>query len=716
MKNSCGSPYPCHGPPAGDQCRSGDAQARAATCPDLANALRQFKTWQTTDLYSSLRVGHTTAKGRHLNDKRSITGQGDHMGKLSDRDWPGQFSDQRVTLALRVLETTDLHGQARGYDYFNDRPAPRRGLAALASEIAQARSEAPNCLLFDCGDFLQGTPLTQLWSEPGETADSHDGENPMIAAMNALGYDAAALGNHEFDFGLASLERALETADFPTVCANLHASSDTPIRPWAMIERRFADSHGTERHLRVAVIGVLPPPSLAWLETRPEAELSTSSLLEAMKAQLRLIRAAGADLVVALAHTGISPLPLDQNAPQGSAPAAERAAVTIAQLDGIDIVLAGHEHLRFPDPSRPSFAGIDPVLGTLHGKPALNAGAGGTHLGVLDLVLEKRKEGWALAAHRAELRPAQGESGPDSAAVLASSARAHRRTLDHIRRPIGTTAEPLHSYFTQIAPDRTLALTIAAKRRYAREKLAGRPEADLPLLGAASSFKSGGTAGSAHFIDIPAGPLRMSHLDDIYLFNNMVAAVELSGAELRDWLEQAVSIYKQQRADGRLRMLCDFAFASYHFDVIAGITYEIDLSQPPRFRPDGRLNTAARGRIRDLRHEGARVSDTDRFIVVSNDFRLSGGGGFKQRGRPVSLAPEPMRVRDLLLQEIDAQQGPLRIDAPPIWRFAPLPGARALYHTGPGASAYLSELAQVGLQAEPGPVDANGFLPLEIAL
>ncbi|WP_078603893.1 5'-nucleotidase C-terminal domain-containing protein [Thioclava sediminum] len=638
------------------------------------------------------------------------------MGKLSDRDWPGQFSDQRVTLALRLLETTDLHGQARGYDYFNDRPAPRRGLAALASEIAQARSEAPNCLLFDCGDFLQGTPLTQLWSEPCKIAGSHDGENPMIAAMNALGYDAAALGNHEFDFGIGPLAQALEAATFPMLCANLSASIGTPIRPWAMLERRLLDSHGNERTLRIAVIGVLPPPSLAWLETRPGAELSTSSLLEATEAQLQLIRASGADLVIALAHTGISPLPPGDEASQDPEHSAERAALLIARLDGVDIVLAGHDHHGFPDATRPAFAGIDPVLGTLHGKPALNAGARGTHLGVLDLVLEQTQDGWRLAAHRAELRPAQQETGPDSAAVLAASDRAHRRTLDHIRRPIGTTAEPLHSYFTQIAPDRTLALISAAKRRFARERLAGRPEADLPLLGAASSFKSGGAAGSAHFIDIPPGPLRMSHVDDIYLFNNTVGAVELNGAELRDWLEQAASIYNQQHPDGQLRMLCDLTFASYHFDVISGITYEIDLSQPPRFRPDGSLRPAAPGRIRDLRHEGARISNTDRFIVVSNDFRLSGGGGFKRRGRPVPIDPEPVLVRDLLLEEIDAQEGPLHLDAPPIWRFSPLPGARALYHTGPGAAAYLCELEQAGLRASSGPVDANGFLPLEISL
>lgn len=643
------------------------------------------------------------------------------MGRTPDRHLSGQFADERVTLTLRILETTDLHGHVRAYDYFTDRPAPNSGFAALASEIERARSEQPNTLLFDCGDYLQGTPMTQLWGQEADTCP--DCPHPMIAAMNTVGYDAVALGNHEFDFGIPRLDRALKDADFPVVCANLTFGTKRAPTRWIMLERKVIGEHGLAYSLRIAVLGLLPPTTLGWMQARNTDQFAMSGLLDAACDTLAEIRAAEPDLVIALAHTGIAPLPPMPVLDKIVGRRAEQAALAVARLDGIDVVLAGHDHRRFPDPDFPPSDEIDPQAGTLHGKPALNAGTRGTHLGVLDLELKHLRGRWRIARHKASLRhvghghtadtPPPGES----ARVLAASAPAHARTLTHIRREIGQSDCALHSFFSLIAPDRALALIAEVKRKHARRCLAGRPEAELPLLTAVSSFRSGGLAGPDNFVDIAPGPLRLSHLDDLYLFNNVLGAVEITGAELRDWLEQSASIFRQLMPGAQNQPLRDAAFASYHFDVISGLSYAIDLREPARYSVNGRRVAPQSHRIKDLRlSDGNPVADSDRFVLLSNDFRLSGGNGYLARGQPVVLEPEPALIRDLIYHEVVATGKPLRIDASAIWRFLPMPGTRALYQTGPGALTHLAELGQAGISARALPFDESGFLNLEIKL
>ncbi|KEO56036.1 5'-nucleotidase C-terminal domain-containing protein [Thioclava pacifica] len=640
------------------------------------------------------------------------------MGQRPDRG-TGQNADLRcATLSLRLLETTDLHGHVRAYDYFTDRPAPHRGLSALALEIARARDEARNCLLFDCGDFLQGTPITQIWGE-GDPALA-DAPNPMIAAMNTVGYDAAALGNHEFDFGLAQLDRALAEANFPFVCANLERSpeSESPaargkVTPWRMIEREMQDDAGRMQKMRIAVIGLLPPPTLGWMQKRYTGAMATTCIEQAARHHLAQIRAARPDLVIALAHTGIAPI---EPGKHDCACDSEHAALAVAQLDGIDVVLAGHDHRPFPDLGRPATAGIDPITATLAGKPAINAGVAGTTLGVLDLTLERRDGTWQITRHSAALRQVRNGEPRECAAILTASASAHAATLAHIRREIGESAVPLHSYFSMISPDRCLALMARAAFSHAAERLRGHPLAALPRLAAVSTFKAGGLGGAGNFIDIPAGKLRASHLDDLYLFNNGIGAVEITGAELRDWLEQSASVFFQITPGTQAPRLRDPGFASYQFDVISGLRYEIDLSQPPRFAPDGRCIAPEAARIRTLTHAGRPVTPDDRFVLLGNDFRLSGGSGFRQRGRPMNLDPAPVLIRELLQSEIRAANPVLDIAPEPIWRFAPMPGTQVICHTGPGAKPHLHELATHGVHATPLPIDSDGFLPLRIAL
>ncbi|MCE5973683.1 bifunctional 2',3'-cyclic-nucleotide 2'-phosphodiesterase/3'-nucleotidase [Sinirhodobacter sp. WL0062] len=609
-------------------------------------------------------------------------------------------------IALRLLETTDLHGHIHGYDYYTDRPSDAVGLARLTSQIDAARAEAANCLLFDNGDFLQGTALTEYW---GRERGLSEGEtHPMIAAMNAVGYDAGTPGNHEFNYGLDFMMRALAGADFPMVCANAitELGAEPPrdrtlLPPWVILTRPMRDTAGTEHTLRIGIIGLLPPQITAWDRQHLEGRLTTRGIVEAARAHVPALRAAGADLVVALAHTGISPCEEDT----------EHAALALARVPGIDVLLCGHSHLCFPGPETHAAPGIDPARGTLHGKPAMLAGRWGSHLGVMDLQLQQTPDGWHIADFTTELRPIHPAAGPprppEAPRIIATNTAAHAETLAFARRPVGHSAVALHSYFAPVAPDRALTLVAQAQRNHVRRCMGG----DLPILSAVSPFKCGGRSGPEHFLDIPPGPLTTRHIVDLYLFPNTVSAIEVTGADLADWLERAAGLFCRLSPGLQDQPLLNPDFPCYNFDVILGLTYQIDLSQPARYALDGRLANADVRRIGEICHAGKPVAPDDRFILATNNYRSSGAGGFVAEGsRALDLGP-PMAAQDALMDAVRSTTS-IAPDPEPIWRFAPLPGTPAIYRTSPRAARFLP--LSPGPRMEPLGLAEDGFLEIRL--
>ena len=280
-------------------------------------------------------------------------------------------------VALRILATTDMHMNVLPYDYLADRPSGRGGLARTASLIARRRAEVDNCLLLDNGDFLEGTPLGDFAAR--RTAGM-DRPHPAIAAMNALAYDAAALGNHDFSFGLAFLRGATDRARFPVLAANLHVRRGRGFAPYAIVDRSLRDVAGRQVPMRIGLVGFLPPQTAEW-----DRDLSSDLICDDIVATAGRIvpqmRRAGAQIVIALAHTGIGD--------PAARPGMENAATALAATPGIDAVIAGHTHQVFPGRDFRAIPGIDPQRGTLAGKPAVMAGFGGSHLGVIDLRLRR---------------------------------------------------------------------------------------------------------------------------------------------------------------------------------------------------------------------------------------------------------------------------------------------------------------------------------------
>ncbi|HIF78160.1 MAG TPA: bifunctional 2',3'-cyclic-nucleotide 2'-phosphodiesterase/3'-nucleotidase, partial [Sulfitobacter sp.] len=359
---------------------------------------------------------------------------------------------------LRLMETTDLHVHVFPYDYYADKEVDTVGLSRTASIVKSIRAEATNTLMLDNGDFLQGNPMGDYiaYERGMKEGDMH----PVIQAMNTLGFDASTLGNHEFNYGLDFLMKSLAGADFPVVSANVvkkvgakPSDDDTLVKPYVILDRMLTDGAGEAHPIKIGIIGFVPPQIMAWDRRHLEGKVQARDILETARAWVPQMKEAGADIIIALSHSGIGAAKEEDMM--------ENASVPLAAVDGIDAIMTGHSHLVFPSGSYADYPGVDVSAGTIHGKPATMGGFWGSHLGLIDLMLERDAGGWRIASHSAEARAISQRNEDRSvmplvesdAEVLASVQQDHDETLAYVRRAVGKTDANLHSYFALVADD-----------------------------------------------------------------------------------------------------------------------------------------------------------------------------------------------------------------------------------------------------------------------
>jgi 2',3'-cyclic-nucleotide 2'-phosphodiesterase/3'-nucleotidase len=296
-------------------------------------------------------------------------------------------------------------------------------------------------------------------------------------------------------------------------------------------------------------------------------------------------------------------------------------------------------------------------------------------------------------------------AAPDPA-VLAAAEADHLAALTYIRRPVGRSTAPIHSYFALLAHDPVGKLVADAQRWHVASALAGTVHAVLPLLSATAPFKTGGRGGPEHFTDVPAGDVALRNIADLYHFPNTIRAVQISGAELHEWLERSAGAFNRLLPGTQDQPLLDPDFPGYNFDVIDGVDFEIDLSEPARYSPEGALIAPQARRVVGLRFGGAPIDLAQQFVIATNNYRASGGGSFPGIGpdRVVLDGGEPSRE---VLRQFVARQGTVHARHGGSWRFRALPGTTALFETGPGAERYLPDLHH--LRLEPLGIGTNGF-------
>ena len=603
-----------------------------------------------------------------------------------------------------------MHGHVLPFDYFSHETDRPHGLARVATLVQQARREAgaENCLLLDNGDFLQGTPLSDLTPHPGH---GWRGQHPVLRAMNKMGYDAATLGNHEFNFGLDWLRGALREAAFPLICANVVTRSgdspredDTFLPPFVILTRALRDSDGRAQTLRIGLIGLTPPQIMTWDHAHLAKRLTARDMVDCARAWVPEMRRQGADLVIALAHSGIEtgpdrPMPepalRDASLPRSISDAAmqENAARAIARVPGIDAIIAGHSHRSFPGPDHATTPGADSARGTLCDIPCVIPGFAGSHLGQIDLDLTRHEGGWQVTGHNAMLRPTNATA--PCRRLSRSLARAHAHTVRLTDRIVARTTHPIHSYLTLVQDDLATQLVNHVQRTALQEALEHTPHAGLPVLSASAPFKTGGRGGPDHYTDIPAGPLRLRNVADLYGFPNTLCGLLVTGADLRDWLERSAICFNTITPGRTGQALLDAGVPGHTFDVIAGLSYRIDLAQPPRFDIKGALIAAGARRIRDLSHAGRPVADTDRFVIATNSYRAWGGGPFRGLAARGMIYRGRLSIRDMISEHV-IRLGTIKLQPRSSWGFVPLPGTHVEIETGPGLRAYPEDIAALG--------------------
>ncbi|WP_300060565.1 bifunctional 2',3'-cyclic-nucleotide 2'-phosphodiesterase/3'-nucleotidase [uncultured Roseobacter sp.] len=618
---------------------------------------------------------------------------------------------------LRIMETTDLHVHVFPYDYYSDKPVDTVGLARTASLIQSIRDEASNALLIDNGDFLQGNPMGDYiaYERGMKEGDMH----PVIQAMNSLGFDASTLGNHEFNYGLDFLMKALARADFPVVSANvaLELGSDptkdkTLIPPYVILDHAVTDGAGAEHPIKVGLIGFVPPQIMTWDRRHLEGKVQARDILETAQAYLPQMKEEGADIIVALSHSGIG----SPNATEGM----ENAAVPLAGLDDVDAILTGHSHLVFPSSEYDGFSGVDVGAGTVMGTPATMGGFWGSHMGLIDLLIEKEGGEWRVVSATSEARPISKRNEGRSVTalvdsdpkVLASVQTEHDATLAYVRRAVGKTDAPLHSYFALVADDPSVQIVSIAQMWYIEQMLKGTEHEGLPILSAAAPFKAGGRGGPEYFTDVPAGDVAIKNVADLYLYPNTARAVRVTGQQVKDWLERSAGIFNRVEPGAQDAPLINTSFPSYNFDVIDGVSYQIDLSQPSKYDTKGEVLDASANRIVNLTYNGQPLDMKAEFIVATNNYRAGGGGNFPGAAPETVIFEGPDTNRDVIVRYI-VEKGTISPRADGNWSFTSMEDTTVLFDTGPAAKAYLN---QVNAQIEAAGDGPDGFARFRISL
>ncbi|EOD6735404.1 bifunctional 2',3'-cyclic-nucleotide 2'-phosphodiesterase/3'-nucleotidase [Cronobacter sakazakii] len=606
-----------------------------------------------------------------------------------------------ATVDLRILETTDLHSNMMDFDYYKDAPTEKFGLVRTASLIKAARQQAANSVLVDNGDLIQGSPLGDYMAAKGlKDGDVH----PVYKALNTLDYAVGNLGNHEFNYGLDYLHKALAGATFPYVNANIiDAKTQKPLfTPYLIKETQVKDKDGKPHTLKIGYIGFVPPQIMTWDKANLSGKVTVNDITETARKYVPQMRAEGADLVVVVAHSGLSAEPYKAMA--------ENSVYYLSQVPGVDAILFGHAHAVFPGKDFAAIKGADIAKGTLNGVPAVMPGMWGDHLGIADLVLNNDSGKWKVTQSKAEARPIYDTQAKKSLAVedpaLVKVLKAdHDATREFVSQPVGKSADPMYSYLALVQDDPTVQVVNNAQKAYVEHFIQGDPDlAQLPVLSAAAPFKVGGRKNDpASFVEVEKGQLTLRNAADLYLYPNTLVVVKATGAEVKAWLECSAGQFNQIDVNNtKPQSLLNWdGFRTYNFDVIDGVNYQIDVTQPARYDGECQTINPKAERIKNLTFNGKPIDPNATFLVATNNYRAY-GGKFAGTGDSHIAFASPDENRVVLAAWIGAETkraGEIHPAADNNWRLAPIAGNHKLdirFETSPSdkAAAFIKEKAQ----------------------
>ena len=520
-----------------------------------------------------------------------------------------------ATIELRVMETTDIHANVMDYDYYKSQATEQFGLVRVASLINKTRSEVKNSVLVDNGDLIQGSPMGDYMAEKGlNKGDVH----PVYKAMNLLSYDAGNIGNHEFNYGLDYFSKAKAGADFPYVNANVYdaKTGKNYFRPYIIKDQTFTDTDGKKQTVKVGYIGFVPPQIMQWDRKNLEGKVVAKDILQSAQKFVPQMKTEGAEVVIAIPHSGISTEPHKAMA--------ENSVYYLSEVEGINAIMFGHSHGVFPGQSYAGIKGVDLEQGTINGVPAVMPGRWGSHLGVVDLKLDDSNGSWEVVSGRAEARPIFDRAANKALVeadenIVKAVKEEHAGTREFVEQPIGKATDVMYSYLALVQDDPTIQIVNDAQIDYVERFIQGDPDLDgIPVLSAAAPFKAGGRKDDPNgYTEVESGTLTFRNAADLYLYPNTLVALKINGKELKEWLEMSSGQFNQIDPNNTERQyLINWDdFRTYNFDVVEGVEYMVDVTQPARYDSDGRLVNAGAERIVGLSFNGKPVKDDQPFIL-----------------------------------------------------------------------------------------------------
>ncbi|RGA06931.1 bifunctional metallophosphatase/5'-nucleotidase [Microbispora triticiradicis] len=513
------------------------------------------------------------------------------------------------TVKITVMASSDIHGNALNWDYYknaeyDDSAHNDVGLAKISTMVSQIRADrgAGHTLLFDSGDTLQGTPLDYYYAkiEPiTSTGETH----PMAKAMNAIGYDAVTLGNHEFNYGLPLLGAWVKQMKAPVLGANA-VSAGTGLPAYQPFVIKTMNVKG-EKPIKVGVLGLTNPGVAIWDKANVDGKLKFLDLVATAKKWVPVIRGLGADVVLVTAHAGDNGL-----SSYGSDLPVENAAAMVAEeVPGVDAVLFGHAHNDVPQRFVTNKATGRQVLLTEPGR-------WGQRLSVVDFTLAKERGKWTVTGKSSTTLNTNGVA--EDPKIVALMKKQHDKTVGYVNQVVAQSKEQLSAAESPYKDTPILDYIQKVQTELVSKGVAGTADASLPVLSIAAPFSR-----TAVF---PAGPVSVRDMAGLYVYDNTLLGIKMTGAQIKDFLEYSAK-YFAQVAPGAPIDLATLTNAGgtpdYNYDQLSGVTYDIDIAKP------------VGQRIAGLSYQGSPVAADQQFIVAINNYRQSGGGGFPH----VSTAP-----------------------------------------------------------------------------
>lgn len=594
------------------------------------------------------------------------------------------------TINLRVIETTDIHTNVMDYDYYKNKPSQKIGLVRAATVVKQARDEAQNALLVDNGDLIQGSPMGDYMAskgiQPGEV-------HPVYKAMNLLNYEVGNIGNHEFNYGLAFLKESINDANFPYINANVFDadSGEHYFDPYLIKEYQLKDEDGDSHTIKVGYIGFVPPQIMTWDKANLEGKVIAKDIKQTAEKLVPEMKAKGADVVVAIPHSGISQAPYKAMA--------EDSVYYLTDVDGIDAIAFGHSHAVFPGEDFANIPGADIDKGTINGVASVMAGRWGSHVGVIDLALEQVDGQWQVTDSQAQARPIFDQANNKALveadeALLKAVESDHKATKDFVNQPIGQANDVMYSYLALLQDDPTVQIVNLAQQDYVERMIQGDPDlADLPVLSAAAPFKAGGRKNDpSNFTEVEAGQLTFRNAADLYLYPNTLVALKVSGAELTQWLECSAGQFNQidPNTEQPQSLVNWDGFRTYNFDVIDGVEYQIDITKPARYDGDCNEVNPDASRIINLTYQGEPVDPEQTFLIATNNYRAY-SGKFPGTGSDHIAFAAPDENRTVVanyISRVSQEEGQVTVSADNNWSIAPIEGdAVVSFETSPSEKA-----------------------------